>query len=127
MLKTAIALLLTGAAAFAVNPVPRQSAELSITLPSGEQRLLSSYKGKVVLLQFLFTYCEHCQRTAQEISKVQKDLGPKGFQALGVAFNDQVLTPDKPSNNRNVLDFTTKFAQFPVGIAASRQAVMNYL
>ena len=67
--------------------VPRQSPEYALTLPGGQQELLSKYKGKVVVLEFLFTTCPHCQKSATIFSKLQQEYGPKGFQALGVAIN----------------------------------------
>ena len=36
--------------AFATPPVPRKSPEFTITDPAGKQILLSSYKGKIVVL-----------------------------------------------------------------------------
>ena len=40
-------------------PVPRKAAEVTITMNSGEQLLLSSLRGKVVALEFLLTTCPH--------------------------------------------------------------------
>src|SRR5258708_38539247 len=80
---------------FAKPPVPRPAKEFTIVEPSGKQTLLSSYKGKVVLMQFLYTTCPHCRAAARTYTKLQKELGPRGLQVLGVAFNDEVqTTPD---------------------------------
>lgn len=99
--------------------VPRQSPEFVLNYPGGKQDLLSKHRGKVVLVEFLFTTCPHCQHTAGIFSKLQNDYGSKGFQALGVAFNDmaQMLVPDF------IRDYGAKF---PVA-AAGREQVMTYL
>ncbi len=66
--------------------VPRKSPEFTINEPSGRTTLLSSFKGKVVVIEFLFIKSAHCMRVAQTINKLQKELGPRGFQAIAVAF-----------------------------------------
>ena len=76
--------------------LPRQSPEFVINLPSGEKQLLSKYRGKVVLIEFLHTTCSHCQHTAGEFSKLQNEFGSRGLQVLGIAFNEMsnMLVPD---------------------------------
>jgi peroxiredoxin len=88
--------------------------------PNGKQVLLSSLKGKVVVIEFLFTTCPHCQKQSQLMTKLQKELGPRGFQALGVAFNDGV-------NPQMVGQFVQEFGVgYPVG-NASRDTALSYL
>lgn len=120
MRKAVIALLLASAvSALAMPPVPRKAPELTIVEPSGKQTLLSSYKGKVVVIEFLYTTCPHCQAASQVITKLQKELGPRGFQAIGIAFNDnaQMLVPG----------FVQQFnVGYPVGFASS-DTVLGYL
>lgn len=108
---------LLSAMALSGAQVPRQSPEYAFTLPDGRQELLSKYKGKIVALEFLFTTCPHCQKSATVLSKLQKEYGPKGFQALGVAINP---TPDIAGFNRQYA------TAFPVG-AASRDSAYSYL
>src|SRR5580692_6141949 len=101
------ALAALGASAYAAAPIPRPAPQLEIADGSGKH-LLTSYKGKVVVVQFLLTTCPHCQRFSQLLNKLQADYGPKGFQALGAAVNE--ATPEMAK------DYQTKYAQaFPVG------------
>ena len=65
ILASAITLVALTVSAFAAPPVPRKSPEFTITDPSGKQILLSSFKGKVVVMPLMFTTCPHCQREAQ--------------------------------------------------------------
>lgn len=76
--------------------VPRPAPELSIKMLDGRQVLLSAHRGKVVAVEFLYTTCVHCQRASVVINRLQKEYDPRGFQALGVAFNDNaaLLLPD---------------------------------
>ena len=115
----ALAMLVQAAA-----PVPRKAEEIKVVEPSGNTVLLSAQKGKVTLVQFLFTWCPHCQDTAKVLSKLQSEFGNK-VQVLGVAFNDEVLTKDAAKNNAEVIKFK-QYANFPVGIQ-SRDFVLKYL
>jgi peroxiredoxin len=120
-------LLTAGLALQAAGPVPRPSKEFTIILPSGKQALLSSYRGKVVMTAFMFTTCPHCQALSKVITKLQGELGPRGFQALGVAFNDEVNTPNNAANGQVVSSFISQFqVGFPMGFAP-RESVLSYL
>ena len=110
--------LLTAGLSFGAD-LPRQSPEFVINFPSGEKQLLSKYRGKVVLCEFLYTTCPHCQHTAGEFSKFQAEFGSRGFQAVGIAFNDMA--------NMLVPDFVKDFKPtFPIG-SANRDPVLVYL
>jgi protein-disulfide isomerase len=61
-LALATFLAIGAAAVTAMAPLPRKSPEFTIVEPSGKQTLLSSYKGKVVVLEFISTSCPHCQQ-----------------------------------------------------------------
>jgi len=121
------ALLVSTIALQAASPVPRPTKEFTITLPSGKQSLLSSYRGKVVMMAFMFTTCPHCQALSKIITKLQKDLGPKGFQAVGAVFNEEVNTPNASANAQVTANFVNQFeVGFPVGYAPSA-SVLSYL
>lgn len=106
--------------ASATAPVPRKSPELLIVEPSGKQTRLSSLKGKVVMIEFLVTDCPHCLRVAQTISKLQWEMGSRGLQSIGVAFDSGV-------NAQIVTKFTQQLAiTYPVGYISSDK-VDSYL
>jgi thiol-disulfide isomerase/thioredoxin len=109
-----------GASAWAVSPVPRPAKEFDFVEPSGKHTLMSSQKGKVVLVQFLYTTCPHCQAMSQMLTKLQQEYGPRGLQILGAAFN-----PEADPNT--VKAYIQQFnVGFPVGVA-NRDSVMGYL
>lgn len=66
--------------------VPRVSPEFIINQPSGRTTLLSSYKGKVVMMEFLFLRSEKCMNLARTMNKLNQELGPRGFQPVAIAF-----------------------------------------
>jgi thiol-disulfide isomerase/thioredoxin len=124
LLVSTIAVTLTVQAA---APVPRPTKEFTIILPSGQQKLLSSYRGKVVMAAFMFTTCPHCQALSKVITKLQKDLGPRGFQAFGAVFNEEVNTPNAAVNAQVTGNFVNQFeVGFPVRYAP-QASVMSYL
>ena len=109
-------LLLSGMALTGAE-VPRQSPEYALMLPGGQHELLSKYKGKVVAMEFLFTTCPHCQKSATILSKLQREYGPKGFQAIGVAINP----------NPDLTGFARQYAtDFLVG-SGTRESAYSYL
>ena len=105
----------------ATAPVPRKSPELTITDPSsGKQMRLSSFTGKVVAVEFLVTNCPHCLRVAQTLAKLQWEMGSRGFQSIGIAF-DRNISPQKASDFAKLLAVT-----YPVGYTSSDK-VDSYL
>lgn len=71
-----------------IPPAPRPAPEFTIKYADGNQVPLSSFKGKVVALTFIFTTCIHCQHASQAFSKLYTEYGPRGFQPVGVAINE---------------------------------------
>jgi thiol-disulfide isomerase/thioredoxin len=127
MMRTVAALfLMFGLALQGAAPVPRPVGEFVKALDtSGQPISPAAYKGKVVVVQFLYTWCPHCQETARMLSKLQGEWGSQGLQVIGVAFNDEVNTKNVVANNAELMKFKAH-ATFPVGIA-SKEAAIKYL
>ena len=66
--------------------IPRNSPELVINQPAGKATLLSSYRGKVVMVAFLFLRSQKCMELAAIMNKLNAELGSRGFQPLAIAF-----------------------------------------
>jgi peroxiredoxin len=110
-----LALAITALAA----QLPRKAPEFVINTPDGKQLLLSSYRGKTVVLAFMFTTCTHCQHMAQVLSGVQKDYADKGVQVLGATFD--------PGAKTQTGVFNRIFATgFPCGYSTN-EAVLHFL
>jgi peroxiredoxin len=103
-IRMAAAALACGLAVQAEVPLlPRPAPEFMVKYADGNQVPLSSFKGKVVALTFIFTTCIHCQHASQTFSKLYNEYGPHGFQPVGVAINDMAnLFVDDFVKNNNV-------------------------
>lgn len=101
-------------------PLPRPAGEFTIHLDNGKQVLLSSYRGKVVLLAFFFTTCSHCQHMAGVLGNIEKEYAPKGVQVLAGCFDENAQS--------QVGQFDQMFVKgaFPVGWDP-RDAVLQFL
>lgn len=107
--------LLPAAALAQSTPGPRPAPELRFTSHRGQQIRLSAYKGKVVIVEFLLTTCPSCMQAAKLLSKLQTELGPRGFQAVGLAIN--------PGAGAQLNDFAKNHATtFPIGVYADTDA-----
>ncbi len=104
-------------------PAPKQpwqiehpSGEFVIHMMDGTQKLLSSYRGKVVVMAFMYSTCEHCQHTAGVLAKINTEYAGKGVQILGVIIN--------PGGEKDIPMFLKiTGANFPVGFADRDQAI----
>ena len=116
-MRTLVAALLACAAVLPGAQVPRPAPEYSFTLPNGQTEQISKHKGKVVVVEFLLTTCPHCQTSSKILADLNRQLGSRGFQPLGVAINPEA---DLPA-------FIQQFGvNFPVG-KASRETAMGFL
>ena len=98
---------------FGAPPIPRPGNDLTVTDAQGHARPITAYRGKVVLVQFLYTTCVHCQAAARMYSKIARDLGPRGFEVFGIAFN-----PEAQGNPDVIAQFEKQNGiVFPVGSA----------
>jgi peroxiredoxin len=116
-MRRIFAFILFAAIALAVT---RKSPEFTIVEPGGKQTLLSSYRGKVVLLGFFATYCVHCQNTAKAFANLQQAFGAEGLQSVGIAINQD-------ADDAKVREFSRLYAtNFPVGLSNFNSA-LSYL
>jgi len=60
------------------------------TLPTldGQEVRLSSYRGKVVLLDFWATWCDPCREETPHFVQLQKTYGDRGLQIIGISMDD---------------------------------------
>jgi thiol-disulfide isomerase/thioredoxin len=117
-----IGVLAIGSALFGEDtlaPAIRKAPEVAFTVPGQGQKLLSQFRGKVIALEFIFTTCPHCQAASHVMSRMQKDFGPRGFQAIDIAFNDNsdLLVSDFAKEQQTI---------FPVGWT-TRDQVLSFM
>ncbi len=109
---TSIVLILIVAASSLALPaasLPRMSPEFTINEPGGKTTMLSSFRGKVVVIEFLFLGSEHCLRVAMTMNTLYTELGSRGFQPVGIAFG-----PNADAANTYLVSQSFKL-KFPVG------------
>lgn len=109
------ALFVTGALAFAGPPanIPRKSPPLTFTQPQGSEASLSAFKGKVIVVEFLFVRSPHCLQLAEMLNHLHRDLGARGLEPIAVAFG--------PNSDPSVLLHMVDYFKltYPVGYTAS--------
>jgi peroxiredoxin len=127
MQKFIATILLLAFAAFVLAappaPIPRKSPEFTIIEPSGKQIQLSSLKGKVVAIEFFFIRSPKCLNLANTMNKLNAELGPRGFQAVAVAFPAPGSDANGPLVSQ-VVDYLK--LGYPVGYA-NKERVDQYL
>jgi len=55
---------------------------------AGSSLDLSTYRGKVVLLDFWATWCEPCRQEIPHFVEMQNKYGAQGLQIIGVSMDD---------------------------------------
>jgi hypothetical protein len=74
----------------------------------------------VVVLEFFVTNCPRCLVVTGTVNKLDKELAPRGFQAIGIAFDNGI-------NGPTVTDLVQRLGvMYPVGYASSDE-VDGYL
>jgi peroxiredoxin len=119
-----VAVFVTSLFALPTVTVLRKSPEFTIADASGKTTQLSSFKGKVVVMEFLFVKSQHCMRVAATLNKLNNELGPSGFQAVGIVFDP----PNTTQTAEQLLPAVTDSLKltYPLGYA-QKDAVDNYL
>jgi len=54
----------------------------------GQELRLSSYRGKVVLLDFWASWCEPCRVETPHLIELQQKYGDRGFTIIGISMDD---------------------------------------
>ncbi len=60
----------------------------------GQERAISSFEGKVVLLNFWATWCPPCVEEMPVLDRLARDLGDDGLRVVGVALDDASAVRD---------------------------------
>ena len=66
----------------------RPAPDFNLPQLSGQPLQLSSYRGKVVLLDFWATWCVPCRAEIPHFVEMQQKYGDRGLQIIGVSMDD---------------------------------------
>lgn len=74
----------------ASSPAHEHSVAPDFSLPdlSGQQIRLSTYRGKVVLLDFWATWCVPCREEIPHFIELQRRYAGQGLQIVGISMDD---------------------------------------
>ena len=94
---------------------PRKVADVPIPLSDGKTIHIAQYSGKVVMVELMLTDCEPCFQTMQFMSRLQNEMGPRGFQAIAISVDDNVAVV-KPFAERYRLPYPVGLLDHPPAI-----------
>jgi cytochrome c biogenesis protein CcmG/thiol:disulfide interchange protein DsbE len=73
------------------NAATRLAApDFALPQPDGPDLRLSSYRGKVVLLDFWATWCDPCREEIPHLVELQQRYGDRGLQIIGISMDDSI-------------------------------------
>jgi thiol-disulfide isomerase/thioredoxin len=91
----AVKTLATGEiAALNLSKTPEKIGDYAFTGPDGKPASISSFKGKLLLLNVWATWCVPCRAEMPELDKLQAELGSDKFEV--VAVNIDTSRPERP-------------------------------
>ena len=88
--------------------------EFSLPDLSGQSQSLSSYRGKVVMLNFWATWCTPCQKEIPEFVNIQNKYQGQGFQIIGISMDDSV-DPVRPFYQRMKINYPVVMGSAKLG------------
>jgi peroxiredoxin len=94
--------------------------ELTLKDLSGTEQRLSSFKGRIVVLNFWATYCIPCRKEMPDLAAIQNEYAALGVQVIGASADD-------PEDRAKVLQFVkeTKI-NFPIWMDATSNDMMRF-
>ena len=67
--------------------IGQTAPDISLTTPEGKELSLSSFKGKVVLIDFWASWCGPCRKEMPNVVKAYAKFKNKGFEIFGVSLD----------------------------------------
>jgi len=75
--------------------LPRPMPALDLKDGSGDVWNKDSFKGKVILVDFMASWCKPCHEIKPWLDKLRTELNPKGFEVLSVSIDEKKADFDK--------------------------------
>jgi len=100
--------------------------DVDLTTSDGKKVKLSSFKGKVVLMDFWASWCRPCRMESPNVVKAYNKYKDKGFVVLSIS-SDQDLDKWKTAIQQDGLVWTTHFADALGGNIANKTYEVSYI
>ena len=68
--------------------IGQPALDFALVDPAGIPVPISSFKGKYLLIDFWASWCGPCRRENPNVVKLYNDFNDKGFEIIGVSFDD---------------------------------------
>ncbi len=85
----------------------------------------NAWKGKVVVLNYWATWCIPCREEIPEFNKMQKELGPRGVEVIGISMDEDGAASVTPYLKQTKMDYTIALGtgsvdQLPITVVYDR-------
>ena len=74
-------------AAFVIHNERKDVADLSFFDETGKERVLSEWRGRVVLINLWATWCAPCRKEMPELAGLQEKLGSDDFEVVAISVD----------------------------------------
>jgi len=111
------------------QPVPEGQAAPDFSLPGidGKTHTLSEMKGKVVLLEFIATWCPHCQDEAPAMNDLYNAYNGKGVEFIDINATPYGHDHTSPATTNDLIWFRNQFrVPFPMLFDKTLKSTADY-
>ena len=111
------------------QPVPEGQAAPDFSLPGidGKTYTLSGLKGKVVLLEFIATWCPHCQNEAPAMNDLYNAYNSKGVEFIDINATPRGHDNKSPATTTDLVWFRDQFnVPFPMLFDKTLKSTADY-
>lgn len=105
-----VALALAGAAASA-----RNAPDFTLPTPEGKHIVLSSLRGKLVVIEFLQTTCTHCQRAGQILQKLYLENADR-MEIVGISHDAMGMAAIRKYKEEHNLSYPVVLGDLSVAV-----------
>ncbi len=112
--SVALLLLAAGNGAWA-----RSAPDFTLLDQDGNSLTLSSFRGKLVVLEFLQPACPHCQKAGKLLQKLYEEFAGRDFMVIGISHDPRGLPAIREYRKEHGLTYPIVFGDMVVA--------MNYL
>ncbi len=100
--------------------VGTDASELVLKDLFGTEQKLSSFRGRILILNFWATYCVPCRKEMLDLAAIQNQYAALGVQVIGASS-------DGPEDQKKVLEFIKEVKiNFPVWLGATTQDMAKF-